>query len=113
MQVKKYISSKASLKIEAIGFCYVFSSGLSKVWKLFYAFVHTKLTIVLLFVAPSSPVNVQAHATSHNEIVVEWKGPKHPNGLITHYIVDGIREKDSSEFISQRNYCNERKHFEN
>ncbi|KAG8185562.1 hypothetical protein JTE90_017566 [Oedothorax gibbosus] len=56
---------------------------------------------------PSSPVNAQAHAISHNEIVVEWKGPKHPNGLITHYIVDGIREKDSSEFISQRNYCNE------
>ncbi|GIY26330.1 insulin receptor [Caerostris darwini] len=56
---------------------------------------------------PSSPVNVQAHASSHNEIIIAWHGPKHPNGIITHYVIDGIREKDSSEFISQRNYCNE------
>ncbi|GIY56894.1 insulin-like receptor [Caerostris extrusa] len=42
---------------------------------------------------PSSPVNVQAHASSHNEIIIAWHGPKHPNGIITHYVIDGIRER--------------------
>ncbi|GIY56895.1 receptor protein-tyrosine kinase [Caerostris extrusa] len=42
---------------------------------------------------PSSPVNVQAHASSHNEIIIAWHGPKHPNGIITHYVIDGIPRK--------------------
>ncbi|XP_015912635.1 insulin-like peptide receptor isoform X2 [Parasteatoda tepidariorum] len=56
---------------------------------------------------PTSPVNLKAHASSPNEIVVTWFPPKNPNGVIKYYIVEGIREKDSSEFVSQRNYCNE------
>lgn len=56
-------------------------------------------------------MNVQARAESHHEIVIQWSSPKRPNGEVTHYVVDGFREKDSSEFISQRNYCNERKFF--
>lgn len=54
-------------------------------------------------------MNVVARAESPNEIIIQWSAPKRPNGEITHYVIDGIREKDSSEFISQRNYCNERK----
>lgn len=56
-------------------------------------------------------MNVQARAESHHEIVIQWSSPKRPNGEVTHYVVDGFREKDSSEFISQRNYCSERKSF--
>ncbi|XP_054706404.1 insulin-like peptide receptor [Uloborus diversus] len=56
---------------------------------------------------PSPPVNVQAVATSQGEIIISWSPPKRPNGNVTHYIIEGYREKDSSEFISQRNYCNE------
>lgn len=54
---------------------------------------------------------MNARAESHDEIVIQWGAPKRPNGNITHYIIDGIRERDSSEFISQRNYCIERKYF--
>ena len=62
-------------------------------------------------------MNVQARAESHHEIVIQWSSPKRPNGEVTHYVIDGFREKDSPEFISQRNYCSERKpalvNFEN
>lgn len=74
------------------------------------------MTFVLYFnaiyslLAPSSPVNVQARAESHHEIIIQWESPKRPNGEVTHYVIDGFREKDSSEFISQRNYCSERKY---
>ncbi|XP_035228119.1 insulin receptor-like, partial [Stegodyphus dumicola] len=53
------------------------------------------------------PVNVQAHASSPEEIVIQWQSPRKPNGKVTHYIINGFQEKDSFEFISQRNYCNE------
>jgi hypothetical protein len=38
--------------------------------------------------------------------MIEWEEPTHLNGEVTHYVVTGTRDED---FISQRNYCLERK----
>ncbi|GFV13978.1 putative molluscan insulin-related peptide(s) receptor receptor beta chain [Trichonephila clavipes] len=54
---------------------------------------------------PTPPVNIKARSTLHGEIVISWKPPKHPNGNVTYYIVEGIYEEDTSYFLAQRNYC--------
>ncbi|XP_076354454.1 insulin receptor-like isoform X3 [Tachypleus tridentatus] len=56
---------------------------------------------------PTPPLNVHAQATSIGEIIIKWQPPKRPNGNITHYIVQGKRELDSTKYINQRDYCNQ------
>lgn len=61
------------------------------------------------FLAPSEPRALTAFSNSSSELVINWQPPANPNGNLTHYIVTGHWERDSEEFIEQRNYCVERK----
>ncbi|GIY37959.1 insulin-like peptide receptor [Caerostris extrusa] len=54
---------------------------------------------------PTPPVNAKARSTLPGEIVISWKQPKHPNGNVTYYIIEGIYEEDNPYFVNQRNYC--------
>ncbi|XP_076334616.1 insulin-like peptide receptor [Tachypleus tridentatus] len=54
---------------------------------------------------PSPPLNVHSQAISVGEIRIKWQPPKRPNGNVTHYIVKGKRELDSTDYIRQRDYC--------
>ncbi len=56
--------------------------------------------------APSQPRSLSARPQTSSEIMIEWEEPTHLNGEVTHYVVTGTRDED---FISQRNYCLERK----
>nr|AVT56266.1 insulin receptor 1 [Jadera sanguinolenta] len=56
---------------------------------------------------PSEPRGLTAFSNSSSEIVINWQPPAQPNGNLTHYIVTGHWERDSKEFIEQRNYCKE------
>nr|UTM63729.1 Insulin-like receptor [Riptortus pedestris] len=56
---------------------------------------------------PSEPRALRAYSNSSSELVINWLPPLQPNGNLTHYIVTGHWERDSEEFIEQRNYCTE------
>lgn len=54
---------------------------------------------------PSPPVGVKVLPESSSKLVVTWKPPNHPNGLITTYIVVAIYKEDSQDFLDMRNFC--------
>nr|AVT56260.1 insulin receptor 1 [Boisea trivittata] len=56
---------------------------------------------------PTEPRALTAYSNSSSELVINWQPPAQPNGNLTHYIVTGHWERDSEEFIEQRNYCKE------
>ncbi|RZF38993.1 hypothetical protein LSTR_LSTR003736 [Laodelphax striatellus] len=56
---------------------------------------------------PSMPQNLVAKAESSSEIKVAWQPPLNPNGNVTHYVINAKWERDDSEFLAQRNYCEE------
>ncbi|XP_074000153.1 insulin-like receptor isoform X2 [Rhodnius prolixus] len=54
---------------------------------------------------PSSPRRLSAYSNSSSELIITWKPPMEPNGNVTYYNVSARWEKDSEDFIEQRNYC--------
>ncbi|XP_039275988.1 insulin receptor [Nilaparvata lugens] len=56
---------------------------------------------------PSMPQNLVAKIESSSEIKVAWQPPLNPNGNVTHYLITAKWERDDSEFLAQRNYCEE------
>nr|QIS94309.1 insulin receptor 1a [Pyrrhocoris apterus] len=56
---------------------------------------------------PTEPRSLSAFSNSSSELVISWQPPAYPNGNLTHYIITGYWERDSKEFIEQRDYCSE------
>lgn len=54
---------------------------------------------------PSVPKEIHAFSNSTSEIILHWQPPEHPNGILTHYLVSGIWQRDDQIFLEQRNYC--------
>lgn len=54
---------------------------------------------------PSVPKEIHAFSNSTSNIILHWQPPEHPNGILTHYLVSGIWERDDWLFLEQRNYC--------
>jgi len=43
------------------------------------------------------------------ELVIEWKPPKKPNGVVTHYVVIGSWGRDDQEWIDKQDACDDSK----
>ncbi|XP_012280342.1 insulin-like receptor [Orussus abietinus] len=56
---------------------------------------------------PSAPRALSTWSNSSSELVMSWSPPLHKNGNLTHYRIVGRWEKDDSNFLEQRDYCNE------
>jgi len=54
---------------------------------------------------PSVPKEIQAFSNSTSNIILHWLPPEHPNGIVTHYLVSGVWQRDDEIFLEQRNYC--------
>jgi len=54
---------------------------------------------------PSVPKEIHAFSNSSSEIILHWQPPEHPNGILTHYLVSGVWQRDDQIFLEQRNYC--------
>ena len=62
-----------------------------------------------LFLAPDPPEGLRAYANSSSELVIEWKPPLNPNGIVTHYIVIGSWQRDDQDWVDKHDSCAERK----
>ncbi|KAI1301322.1 Insulin receptor [Halotydeus destructor] len=54
---------------------------------------------------PMFPIDLVARSQSHNEISLEWKPPKKPNGIIAYYKIRAT--KQISSVFRERDYCDE------
>lgn len=54
---------------------------------------------------PSVPKEIHAFSNSTSNIILHWQPPEHPNGILTHYLVSGIWQRDDQAFLEQQNYC--------
>ncbi|KAL2712200.1 insulin-like receptor isoform X1 [Vespula squamosa] len=57
--------------------------------------------------APSAPRGLSTYSNSSSELIVSWLPPLRKNGNLTHYRIVGRWVPDDSNFIDQRNYCDE------
>jgi insulin receptor len=60
---------------------------------------------------PDQPEELRAYSNSSSELLIEWKPPLNPNGIVTHYIVTGSWRKDDQDYYDSLDACAERKHF--
>ncbi|EFX63421.1 putative insulin receptor [Daphnia pulex] len=56
---------------------------------------------------PDRPEDLRASANSSSELVIEWKPPINPNGIVTHYIVTGSWRKDDQDYFDKLDACAE------
>lgn len=56
---------------------------------------------------PSQPLAVEAHTKTDDTVVVTWQPPKHPNGNVTCYMIEVIRDSDTIDYKNQQDYCSE------
>ncbi|KAJ4429989.1 hypothetical protein ANN_22193 [Periplaneta americana] len=54
---------------------------------------------------PSVPKDIHAFSNSSSTICLRWQHPEHPNGILTHYLVAGVWQRDDQAYLQQRNYC--------
>jgi insulin receptor len=54
---------------------------------------------------PSVPKEIHAFSNSTSDIILHWQPPEHPNGILTHYLVSGIWQRDDQDFLDQQNFC--------
>lgn len=62
-------------------------------------------TIVILFftiVVSSSPVDLKEQVTDDNRVILTWKPPNYPNGVITGYQIIYNGHKRSSQVILKK-----------
>jgi insulin receptor len=62
-------------------------------------------------IEPDQPEDLRASANSSSELVIEWKPPINPNGIVTHYIVTGSWRKDDQDYFDKLDACAERETF--
>lgn len=58
---------------------------------------------------PSEPLHLEVSSDDPNELIVKWKPPKLPNGIVTHYKITYQKLKFSTKSFEQRDYCHDRK----
>lgn len=63
------------------------------------------------FAEPDRPSDLRANANSSYELVIEWKPPINPNGVVTHYIVFGSWQRYDQDYIDKHDPCAEREPF--
>ena len=68
-------------------------------------------TCDVFLIEPDQPEDLRASANSSSELVIEWKPPINPNGIVTHYIVTGSWRKDDQDYFDKVDACAERKNF--
>lgn len=68
---------------------------------------------LFLSTEPDQPEDLRASANSSSELVIDWKPPINPNGIVTHYIVTGSWRKDDQDYFDKVDACAERKNFKN
>ncbi|XP_046460767.1 insulin-like peptide receptor isoform X3 [Daphnia pulex] len=56
---------------------------------------------------PDQPEDLRASANSSSELVIDWKPPINPNGIVTHYIVTGSWRKDDQDYFDKLDTCAE------
>ncbi|KAG8263638.1 hypothetical protein J6590_029115 [Homalodisca vitripennis] len=54
---------------------------------------------------PSEMTLTLAYSNESSTIVLQWEPPRHPNGLLSDYIVTGFLQKDDRALLDQRDYC--------
>lgn len=54
---------------------------------------------------PSIMIDVTATSTSYDSVLIKWTPPLHPNGDLSHYVLNYRRQPDDKNLILQRNYC--------
>ncbi|KAK2579468.1 hypothetical protein KPH14_010782 [Odynerus spinipes] len=57
--------------------------------------------------APSAPRSLTTWSNNSSNLVISWSPPLRKNGNLTHYRIVGRWVPDDSNFIDQRNYCDE------
>ncbi|BFZ01768.1 hypothetical protein BsWGS_04807 [Bradybaena similaris] len=72
---------------------------------------HSAVTNVETFITspsyPSEPLHLEVSSDDPNELIVKWKPPKLPNGIVTHYKVTYQKLKLSTKSFEQRDYCHD------
>lgn len=54
---------------------------------------------------PSIMTDFTAISTSYDSVLLSWNPPLHPNGNLSHYILNYRRQIDDKNLILKRNYC--------
>lgn len=54
---------------------------------------------------PSIMIDVTTISTSYDSVLLSWVHPLHPNGNLSHYVLNYRRQADDKNMILQRNYC--------
>jgi insulin receptor len=63
------------------------------------------LFITTLPAQSSPPIDLIATSTSSNEIMINWKSPKRPNGVVIYFEVIGTPEVDSYDYLDMNRNC--------
>ncbi|KAI9561263.1 putative insulin receptor [Daphnia sinensis] len=56
---------------------------------------------------PDQPEDLRAYANSSSELIIEWKPPINPNGIVSFYIVTGSWRKDDQDYVDKHDSCAE------
>jgi hypothetical protein len=96
MHVFNHVLKYFSFFLSFITFCFV----------LFYYYYY-----FFFCIEPDQPEDLRASANSSSELVIDWKPPINPNGIVTHYIVTGSWRKDDQDYFDKLDTCAERKNF--
>lgn len=68
-----------------------------------------KFLFLIFILEPDQPEDLRAYANSSSELVIAWKPPQKPNGIVKHYIVIGQWRRDDQDHIDKQDSCADRK----
>lgn len=67
------------------------------------------LVFFRLLIEPDQPEDLRAYANSSSELIIEWKPPINPNGIVSFYKVFGSWRRDDQDYVDKHDHCAERK----
>ncbi|KAI9561261.1 putative insulin receptor [Daphnia sinensis] len=56
---------------------------------------------------PDHPEDLRAYANSSSELIIEWKPPINPNGIVSFYKVYGSWRRDDQDYVDKHDPCAE------